>query len=196
MDALANSGMMISPMVYGGIGVAIAVIGGFIFLFRRKTKLQLKQETIQAAYSTQQEQKDFTANMVENLSAPDKANDLQASNAFAEAEQQPAEDTSEQGGVDITGMFHAPEPSESEDEPEETPEPVDDNPDDNSDANSDAKPPEPEQPKSEDAMLDLFTTEVEDDSNAGKLAASLDNVDINDIVGEAQSLIQKLRGGR
>lgn len=191
MDALANSGMVTSPLVYGGIGVAIAVIGGFIFLFRRKTKLQLKQETIQAAYSTQQEQKDFTANM-EKLSAPDKANDLQASNAFAEAEQQPAEDTSEQGGGDITEMFHAPEPSESEDEPEETPEPVEDNPDDN----SDAKPPEPEQPKSEDAMFDLFTTEIEDDSNATKLAASLDNVDINDIMGEAQSLIQKLRGDR
>jgi len=200
MDALANSGMMISPMVYGGIGVAIAVIGGFIFLFRRKTKLQLKQETIQAAYSTQQEQKDFTANMVENLSAPEKANDLQASNAFAEAERQPAEDTSEQGGVDITELLHVPEPSESEDEPEETHEPVEDNPDDNYDAkpddNSDAKPPEPEQPKSEGAMLDLFTTEIEDDNNATKLAAFLDNVDINDIMGEAQSLIQKLRGDR
>ena len=198
VDALTNTGMMTSPLMYGGIGVAMAVIGGFIFLFRRQVRLQLEQENVKAAYSIQQEQKDFAVKL-ENLPAPDKAddiqvssapgtaNDLQVSNAPAEAEQQPIEDTSEQDGVDIAQTFRAAEPSASEDENEETqtPEPTDDN--------SGDKPPEKQ--KSEDAMFDLFTTEIEDDSNVGKLAASLDNVDINDIMTEAQSLLQKLRGG-
>lgn len=185
MDALANSGMMISPMVYGGIGVAIAVIGGFIFLFRRKSRLRLKQEAVQTAYGTGQEQKDFALNM-ESLSAQDTANDPQESSATAEAEQQPVEDTGEQGGADTAGMFSAAEPSAPGEKAEETPEPADDNAGD--------KPPE--QPKGEDSMLDLFTAEVVDDSNAGKLAASLDNVDMSDIMGEAQSLVRKLKGSR
>ncbi len=188
VEPLADSGMMISPLIYGGIGIALVAIGGFIFLFRRKSRLRLKQEAVQTAYGTGQEQKDFALNM-ESLSAQDTANDPQESSATAEAEQQPVEDTGEQGGADTAGMFSAAEPSAPGDEAEETSEPADDNAED--------KPPEPpEQPKGEDSMLDLFTAEVVDDSNAGKLAASLDNVDMSDIMGEAQSLVRKLKGDR
>jgi len=182
MDALANSGVVTSPYIYGGIGVILAVIGGLIFLFRRKTRLKLKQGTLQEAYSTQA-QEQFAVN-IENSAAPDEANDHQ--DIDAPTDQQPIEATEEQPVLDIAAMFRAAGPSLSEDESEKELDPADDN---SSDETQKQRP-------SGDAMLDLFTTEVEEDDTVGKLAATMDNVDVNDIMSDAQSLINQLKGGK
>jgi hypothetical protein len=43
-------------------------------------------------------------------------------------------------------------------------------------------------------MLDLFTTEIAEDSNVAKLASSLEDIAVSDIMNEAHDLVKKLRG--
>jgi len=50
------------------------------------------------------------------------------------------------------------------------------------------------QPKSEDSMLSLFATEIEDESGIAEFAQRLDDVDINSLIGEAQKIRDRLKG--
>jgi len=50
------------------------------------------------------------------------------------------------------------------------------------------------QPKSEDSMLSLFETEIEDESGVAEFAKRLDDVDINSLIGEAQKTRDQLKG--
>ena len=52
------------------------------------------------------------------------------------------------------------------------------------------------QPKTEDTVLNLFTDEIVEESNISKFAAALDNVDVHDLLEEAQKLKNQLRGAR
>lgn len=53
-----------------------------------------------------------------------------------------------------------------------------------------------EQPTTEDAVFDLFKGEIGEESKISKFAATLNDVDIHDLLNEAQSLINHLRGSR
>jgi len=53
-----------------------------------------------------------------------------------------------------------------------------------------------EQPTKEDAVLDLFADEIVEESNISRFAESLDNIDAHDLLEEAQTLMNRLRGGR
>ena len=44
-----------------------------------------------------------------------------------------------------------------------------------------------------DSLFDLFATEIVEDNKAGELAASLDEVDVRDILSEAQLILNELR---
>jgi len=107
----------------------------------------------------------------------------------APADQQPAEDASEQPGKDLIDIFHSDIELSSEDESEE-------DSDDDSDegADEDSSDESREKKTGRDAMLDLFATKITEESNVGALAASLEDVDVEDIMGEARSLIRKLKG--
>jgi len=50
------------------------------------------------------------------------------------------------------------------------------------------------QPKSEDSMLSLFETEIEDESGIAEFAQRLDDVDIKSLIGEAQKIRDQLKG--
>lgn len=51
-----------------------------------------------------------------------------------------------------------------------------------------------EEPKADDDVLDLFKSEVVGENDAGILAANLDNVEIHDLLEEAQKLMNQLKG--
>lgn len=194
LDTLSSSGMS-SIFLYGGIAVAFVVIGGLFFLYRRKASLQSKQDALQKAYSAQTLEQPVVN--LENLAAPDEANVPQENSAasseanlpqenIAASDDKPVEETNEQSETDITAMFRAAGSLPSDDESEEGPESTSDG------AGGESK----KQPAGQDAMFDLFTAQVDEDSNIGKLAASLDDVDIGDIMGDAQDLVRKLGGRR
>jgi len=107
----------------------------------------------------------------------------------APADQQPAEDASEQSAKDLTHLFSSATGPSSEDESEE-----DSDDDSDEDADGDSSDESREKKTGQDAMLDLFATKVTEESNVGALAASLEDVDVEDIMGEARSLIRKLKG--
>jgi len=44
-----------------------------------------------------------------------------------------------------------------------------------------------------DSLFDLFATEIVEENKAGQLAASLDDIDIRDILSEAQQILNELR---
>jgi hypothetical protein len=50
------------------------------------------------------------------------------------------------------------------------------------------------QPKSEDSMLSLFETEIEDESGITEFAQRLDDVDISSLIAEAQTIRDRLKG--
>ena len=52
-----------------------------------------------------------------------------------------------------------------------------------------------EQPTNKDAMLDLFAAEIAEENDVSKLAATLNNIDAQDLLEEAQSFINQLSGG-
>lgn len=105
------------------------------------------------------------------------------------ADQQPAEDANEQPGEDLAQLFSSAARPSSEDESEED---TDDDSDEDADEDSGDEPRE--EKTGRDAMLDLFATKITEESNVGALAASLENVDVEDIMGEARRLIRKLKG--
>ena len=107
----------------------------------------------------------------------------------APADQQPAEDASEQPGEDLAQLFRSAAGPSSEDESDE-----DTDDDSDEDADEDSSDQSPEKKTGRDAMLDLFATKIIEESNVGALAASLEDVDVEDIMGEARSLIRKLKG--
>lgn len=189
-DALADSGMALSPFLYGGIGVALVMIAGLFLLFRRKARLQLKQSALQKSYSNQALEQ--PAVNLENMVPPDVA---EPQGSPIPEEQQPVEDSDEHLGEELTAVFRMAASSQTDDI-EEEPGPAGDQPNQEIEfINKDDSPDgSQKQHQGQDSMLDLFTAEVTEDSNIGKLAASLDNVEIEDIMGDAQDLIQKLRG--
>ena len=136
---------------------------------------------------------------IEDSAAPDETNNHQESDA--PTDQPPIEATGEQPVVDIAAKLRAAGSSLSEDESEKELEPADENSNDEPQkqlepADENSNDETQKQRPSGDAMLDLFATEVEEDDTVGKLAASLDDVDVNDIMSEAQSLINQLKGSK
>lgn len=107
----------------------------------------------------------------------------------APADQQPAEDASEQPGEDLAQLFSSAAELSSEDESEE-----DSDDDSDEDADEDSSDESSEKKTGRDAMLDLFATKITEESNVGALAASLEDVEVEDIMGQARSLIRKLKG--
>ena len=53
-----------------------------------------------------------------------------------------------------------------------------------------------QKPETKGSMLDLFTTEVVEESDVSQLAAKLSDIDIHDLSEEAQELINQLRGAK
>jgi len=51
-------------------------------------------------------------------------------------------------------------------------------------------------PGDTDSLFDLFSTEIVEDNEAGKLAASLDDVDVRDLLSEAQQVLGEIRDVR
>ncbi len=107
----------------------------------------------------------------------------------APADQQPAEDAGEQPGEDLAQLFRSAAGPSSQDKSEE-----DSDDDSDEDADEDSTDKSPEEKTGRDAMLDLFATKVTEESNVSALAASLEDVDVEDIMGEARKLIRKLKG--
>jgi hypothetical protein len=196
-DALADSGMALSPFLYGGAGVAVVAIAGLYLLFRRKVRLQLKRTSLQKAYSSQTLEQP-AVNLGNSAAPPGTVEEPQES-LTPEDDGQLIGETEEQLAPELAAMFRTAEPSSSDDDDdtEKESEPVADKPqkEPESDKKDSADESQKQQPGG-DTMLDLFTAEVTEDSNIGKLAASLDNVELEDIMGEAQSLIKKLKGDR
>ena len=53
-----------------------------------------------------------------------------------------------------------------------------------------------QKPETKGSMLDLFTTEVVEESDVSQLAAKLSDIDIHDLSEEAQELINQLKGAK
>ncbi len=83
------------------------------------------------------------------------------------------------------------EPAIEEEPTQEELEPIEHEPDEVNKA-SDSK--SQEQPATKDTVFDLFRDEVVEENNTSKLAAALNNVDIHDLLEEAQNLRNQLRG--
>lgn len=188
IDALIKSGTSSSIYMYGGLAVVAVVAAGLVFFFRRRAKLQPKQRA-SLETSAPQMQPPSTVNM-EGLALQDNLNEPEESNT--PAEDKPTEDAEEKAGVDLASIFRVATESSSSDDPsgEGSGSP---------DGNASKAEPDNKDQKQEierDAMLNLFASKVEDESNVGKLAGALDDVDVRDIVGEAQSLINTLKSNR
>ena len=77
--------------------------------------------------------------------------------------------------------------------PQEEPEPIEREPEELNEASDDGYR---EQPTTEDAVLNLFTAEMAEESNISKFAANLNNIDVHDLPEEARKLINQLKGGK
>lgn len=100
----------------------------------------------------------------------------------------------EESGVDMPDTIPAEESAEStQDQPQEELEPAEGEPEEMDEISDDEYQ---EQPKDKDAVLELFTGELAEESEVSKFAASLNNIDVHNLLEEAQDLINQLRGGR
>ena len=190
-DALVSSGISLSPYLYGGIGFVAIVAGALILLFRRKSRLKLEREALQKSFNTQTLPQPAVS--LKSQATPTAEEEPQGS--LTPTDQKPEEDNAaEQSGVDLTAMFKmAPsvpekesqkDPAPANDASKQAPEP----------ASNESSSQSPKLPAKEDSMLDLFTTEIAEDSNVAKLASSLEDIAVSDIMNEAHDLVKKLRG--
>ena len=85
------------------------------------------------------------------------------------------------------------EPANEEEPTKEELEPIEHEPDEMKEA-SDNKNQQQQQPATKDTVFDLFRDEVVEENNTSKLAAALNNVDVHDLLEEAQNLRNQLRG--
>jgi len=217
LSAIADIGSSIDVYAGMGIGIAGVLVTVFIILYLRRYMARKKpangaqappvsnpgdlSNIINQAGSLQEQQPVATEEQTEENklgglaaklaqftqgqsegegeSTMDKQSEEQNIFDQVQPEQEP-ESTEKQPGV--LSLFTQ---TQAEDEPES---------DEDQSAESDSEKETEGQPKSEDSMLSLFETEIEDESGVAEFAQRLDDVDINSLIGEAQKIRDQLKG--
>ena len=217
LNATADIGSSIDVYVGMGIGIVGVLITAFIILYLRRYMARKKltngaqaptvssagdlSSIINQAGSLQEQQPvvtdeqteenrlgglaeklaQFTQNKSEGEGESTMDKQSEEQNIFAQAQSE-EEPESTENKPEVLSLFTQ---TQAEDEPET---------DEDQSVESDSEKETEGQPKSEDSMLSLFETEIEDESGIAEFAQRLDDVDINSLIGEAQKIRDRLKG--